>query len=37
MYNLYIEEKKIKEQKDKEKQLKKEENYRKKFESIIFS
>ena len=37
MYNLYIEEKKIKEQKDKEKEIKKEENYRKKFESIIFS
>ncbi len=33
MYNLYIEEKKIREKKEKEKEIKEEERYKKKFES----
>ena len=35
MYNLYIEEKKLREKKEKEKEIKEEEKYKKKFESKL--
>ena len=37
MYNLYIEEKKLREKKEKEKEIKEEEKYKKKFESKLYN